>query len=77
MLDEIITRILEDNHTGRLGKVFKTKNNRYFYDMGTGKIAQINEKTNQDSQSKRAKDRTQRFRVINKMLIYNVIIIRT
>ncbi|GEM_PF-3651892 len=30
MLDEIITRILEDNHTGRLGKVFKTKNNRYF-----------------------------------------------
>lgn len=43
MLDEIITRILEDNHTGRLGKVFKTKNNRYFYDMGTGKIAQINE----------------------------------
>lgn len=34
--------ICENGRPGRLGKTFKTKDNYYFYDAGTGKVAQIN-----------------------------------
>lgn len=38
---EIEKKFLEmvpDRKFGRLGKVFKTKNNKYYYDAGTGKV---------------------------------------
>lgn len=33
--------ICEYGRPGRLGKTFQTKNNYYFLDAGTGKVAQI------------------------------------
>jgi uncharacterized protein len=40
---EFIKKIQGDSYFGRLGKTFETKNNKYFYDTGTGKIAQISD----------------------------------
>ena len=42
-LNKDIRRVLDDYYTPRLGKVFSTENRRYFYDTGTGKIAEVNE----------------------------------
>lgn len=36
---EYFNSIESYNYFGRLGKVFKTNENYYFYDMGTGKVA--------------------------------------
>lgn len=36
-----VKRILSDYYTPRLGRVFKAEEKKYFYDTGTGKIAEI------------------------------------
>jgi uncharacterized protein len=39
---EYFDSIGKQNYFGRLGKVFDTDKNYYFYDMGTGKVARVN-----------------------------------
>ena len=39
LLSPIYDFIHQNGWVGRLGKTFKTENNYYFYDMGTGKVA--------------------------------------
>ena len=37
-----VSDIEKNGRIGRLGKVFKTEKNYYFYDTGTGKVAKLN-----------------------------------
>lgn len=39
---KIFSDLKDNGYFGRLGKTFKTKNKNYFYDTGTGKIAEVN-----------------------------------
>ena len=41
----LFDKLKGNNHFYRLGKLFQTSNNNYFYDMGTGKIFQLSEPT--------------------------------
>ena len=38
-LESLVSEIEKNGRIGRLGKVFKTEKNYYFYDTGTGKVA--------------------------------------
>lgn len=42
-LENKYKELCKEEYPGRLGKTFKTKYNFYYYDSGTGKVAQINE----------------------------------
>lgn len=42
-LENKYKELCKEEYPGRLGKTFKTKRNFYYYDSGTGKVAQINE----------------------------------
>lgn len=37
-LESLVSEIEKNGRIGRLGKVFKTEKNYYFYDTGTGKV---------------------------------------
>jgi hypothetical protein len=41
-LESLVSEIEKNGRIGRLGKVFKTEKNYYFYDTGTGKVAKLN-----------------------------------
>ncbi|MGL5614682.1 MAG: radical SAM protein [Sarcina sp.] len=41
--EEMFLKLTGNYRFSRLGKVFSTKDNKYFYDAGTGKVFQINE----------------------------------
>lgn len=41
-LESLVSEIEKNGRIGRLGKVFKTEMNYYFYDTGTGKVAKLN-----------------------------------
>ncbi len=41
-LENKYKELCKEEYPGRLGKTFKTKYNFYYYDSGTGKVAQIN-----------------------------------
>ena len=40
-LESLVSEIEKNGRIGRLGKVFKTEKNYYFYDTGTGKVSSV------------------------------------